>query len=309
MKRLFDLPHHEATARLHAGAIAWVTVNPVEYHGPHLPLHTDRLQSEAWIGDLHEALGEPGEALLACDLEMGVDPAFGPGSRHVPFRTVRDEAVRAGLALAELGATRVGFVTFHGAPLHNLALHHAVVALRRLGVAAVAPFQAVVRLLLETSEVDPGDAAFAMLPDAQRLVVAAALPWDFHAGYFETSLMLHWAPQAVSADQPLCPPCPPVRPDRRMARAARLARRAGRHALADELDYAAVALGWQQLDPFPGYTGFPGLASAEAGACFAELVLERSVELCRRALAGSPDDDRPPMGWVGPLTAWGRVSP
>lgn len=308
MKRLFDLPHAEAVERLRAGAVAWVTVNPVEFHGPHLPLHTDRWQSEAWIGELHRRMGEADEPLVACDLEMGVDPAPGPGSRAVPYATVRREALRAGRALAELGATRVGFVTFHGAPLHNLALHDAVIDLRGRGLAAVAPFQAVVRVLLEPLRDGALDRAVAMLPPDQREAVCEALPWDFHGGYFETSLMLHWAPQVVSPDVGRVPPCPPVTPERKLAVASRLARRMGRAATAAEVAYAAMAMGWQRLRPFPGYTGFPGLANAEAGAVFAEMVLERTLELTRRGLAGTPDDDRPPMGWTGPATGWGRLT-
>ena len=62
---------------------------------------------------------------------------------------------------------------------------------------------------------------------------------------------------------------------------------------------------WVTVDT--GYTGFPGLASAEAGAFFADLVIGRSIDIVRRGLAGAPEDDRPPMRWVGPLTGWGRI--
>jgi hypothetical protein len=36
-------------------------------------------------------------------------------------------------------------------------------------------------------------------------------------------------------------------------------------------------------------------------------VLDRSLSLVREGLAGRPGDDRPPMRWVGPATAWGRL--
>jgi len=309
MIQLYDLPYAEAAAHLRAGAVAWVTVNPVEYHGPHLPLHTDRWQAEGLARDLHRALGEPGEVLLGADLELGAEPAPGPGSRHVPYLTVKAEVLRAAEALVEMGARRIAFVTFHGAPLHNLALYEAVSALRARGIAAAAPFQTIVRLLLEERPLDFLDPSVAMLPAQVRTQVRDALRWDFHGGYFETSLMLHWAPHTVASSHRDLPACPPVNRDRRLQLAARAARALGRSDTAVEFEYAAQGVGWQQLRPQPGYTGHPHLASAEAGAWFADLVVDRALPSTLAGLAGRPVDDRPPMRWVAPLTGWGRLSP
>ncbi len=306
---LLDRPVSEVRELLRGGAVAWVTVNPAEYHGPHLPLHTDRWQAEGFARDLHAALGETGEPLLCADVELGVDPAPGPGSRFAPYATVRDEVLRAARGLAALGARRIALVTFHGAPLHNLALHEVVVALRREGLAAVAPFPAVVRLLLEPVDDDAFAGAVAMLAPDARAQVIADLRRDAHGGYFETSLMLHWAPHAVSPAHRELPPCPPVVPDRALDRAARWAARLGREALSRELAFAAWGVGWNHLDPHPGHTGHPAHANTAAGAWFARLVVERALPVTRAGLAGAPLDDRPPMRWVGPATLWGRVGP
>ena len=40
---LFDLPHDAARRLVQSGAPVYLFVNPVEYHGPHLPLHNDRI--------------------------------------------------------------------------------------------------------------------------------------------------------------------------------------------------------------------------------------------------------------------------
>lgn len=304
-----DLPHRALAERLADGAVAWIPVNPVEYHGPHLPLHTDRLQAVGLARDLHAALGEPGTPLVAADLELGVDPAPGPGSRGAPYRTVVAEVWRAVETLAAAGATRFGLVTFHGAPLHNHALHEVVLRARSRGWRAVAPFQAVVRLLLEEIEPRAMDGAVAMLSPERREVVRAALPMDFHAGYFETSLVLHWAPATVDPSHRTLPPCPAVRPDAALSRGASVARRLGRRGLAAELRFAAEGVGWQRLSPHPGYSGHPADANAEAGAWFARLAVDRCLPAARAALAGAPLPDAPPMRWVGPATAWGRIAP
>ncbi|MFN7132430.1 MAG: hypothetical protein ACK4N5_10120, partial [Myxococcales bacterium] len=69
MIQLLDLPQSEARRLIaaHAGesgrAPVYLTVNPVEYHGPHLSLHNDRLVSEGLVRALHARLF-PGEPLL-----------------------------------------------------------------------------------------------------------------------------------------------------------------------------------------------------------------------------------------------------
>lgn len=308
MIRLLDLPHTEARRRLSDGAVAWITANPIEYHGPHLPLDTDRLQSLGWIEALHAALGEPGEPLLCADLPLGVEPAPGPGSQPVSYGHLREAVSRAARSVVELGARRVVIVTFHGSPLHNLALHEVVIHLRRRGVAAIAPFQEVVRLLLEPLDLERARRTVTHLDAADAERVLADLAWDFHAGFFETSLMLHWAPGSVSPRHVELPPCPPVRRSRAMSALGRVAAALGADRSAAELEFAAVALGWQQLRPFPGYTGHPALASPSAGERFAELVVERSTPPTHLALAGEAVGG-PPLAWIGPLTGWGRLGP
>lgn len=306
---LLDLPTIEARARIADADAVWVPVNPVEYHGPHLPLHTDRLQAEAWMADLHRALGHTGTHPLAvADLELGVDPAPGPGSRGAPFAEVRRSVIRTCAGLAELGAKRIVLVTFHGAPLHNLALHHAVRWLEARGVRAAAPFQEAIRMLGAMQGPDV-DAALAELPDDVRAAVRADLDLDFHAGFLETSLMLHWAPAAVAPIHRALPPCPPLPPIGALRALASVARAAGAAELAREMAFAAVAGGWTSLRPFPGYTGNPALASAAAGRVFADALVRYVTPVVARALSGEAPQSVPPFRWLAPLTAWGRLGP
>lgn len=306
MDRLFDRPHVEVTARLRAGAVAYLLVDPVEYHGPHLPLHTDRLLSLGLARDLAARLG--GDALLAEDLEVGVEPAPGPGTRPSTYAEVRRAAIAACRSLLELGATRIVVVTFHGAPLHNLALARAVAWARHHGARAVAPFQEVLRAQLE---IDTGAfaPAVAHLPPPVAEEVLRELRWDFHAGFFETSLVLHWAPDAVSPVHRRLPPCPPIRREPALAFASRLAGRAGLTGLASELELAAVGAAWTRLRPFPGYTGHPAHATPEAGALFAREIVGRLAPGVEDALAGRTEPRPPPLAWVGPLTLWGWLGP
>lgn len=307
---LFEQPHGEARRLCATGATVYMTVNPTEYHGPHLSLHNDRLVSRGLCRELHARLGaRDGEPLVwGADLELGVEPCPGRGTHHAAYRTTREVVVEACRALAELGARRAVIMTFHGAPLHNLALQAGVDVLAAAGTRALAPFHAVLRELVDIQDVTPyAEALAGIADDGDRAAVLAELPNDFHAGFFETSMALHLAPASVSGERAHLPPCPPVPPDPRLRRAAAVARGLGRAALARELEFAAAAVGWNALRPFPGYTGRPHLASAAAGAVFTRFLMDRLAPLVGDVLAGRADPPRPIMAWMGTVTAGGRV--
>lgn len=306
---LLDLPHHEARALLQRGTPVYLCVNPVEYHGPHLSLHNDRVLSLGLVAELGaRAAALHGWPIVHADhLELGVDPCAGPGSRPVPFAMVRDAVLESCRALHELGARAVVLVTFHGAPLHNVALQAGVDWLREHGVAAVAPFHLLLHEMLAFTDASPYTDAFVPIADAAaRERLARDLAFDFHAGFFETSLALHWAPHTVSSIHRTLPPCPTVVPDVALSRAARAARTVGRRDLARQLAFGAHALGWAALRPFPGYTSEPAWANAASGAAFARTIVDRFAPvvddvLCRRAAPPEPI-----MPWVEWTTGRGR---
>jgi creatinine amidohydrolase len=308
---LLELPHVEARRLVATGAPVWLTVNPVEFHGPHLSLRNDRLISQGLTRDLHARLAErhpDWPLVLGADLEVGVEPVSGPGAAPVSYAAVREAAVASCRALADLGARRVVIMTFHGDPLHNLALDAGVTELARRGVAAIAPLHLALRRMLYLDDVAPYADAFAPVADpAARAELAAGLKHDFHAGFFETSLSLHYAPHSVSPAYASLPACPRVEPKRDLAAAARLARRLGRDLLARELDAASVSTAWTELRPFPGYTSNPALATAASGAAFARHLGDEFVPAIDDVLCGRASPPRPVLGWSASLSLGGRL--
>lgn len=310
---LLEQPHTEARRLVATGAPVYLTVNPVEYHGPHLSLHNDRLVAQGLCRDIHARVAgahPDWPMLVGADLEVGVEPCPGRGTRHTRFPMTRELVLEACRALAELGARRVVLMTFHGAPLHNIALQAGVDWLRDHDVAAVAPFNLALRELLMLD--DPSSFAAAVAPVADphaRAALLAGLRTDFHAGFFETSVALHYAPASVSEVHRTLAPCPPIEPVELYARAANLARSLGSDRFARELDFAAVGVGWGALRPFPGYTGQPAHASASSGAVFAGLM----VDLFTDAVLGVFDRGEPPpepiMRWVETVSLGGRIGP
>jgi creatinine amidohydrolase len=311
VKNLNDLPHARAREALDTGAPVFLFVNPVEYHGPHLPLHNDHLVSVGLARDLHARLAarDPGLPFLSAgELEIGVEPTRGLGSRYAPFEVAQKVVREACRSLAELGARRVILLTFHGDPLHNMALEAGVVALAELGVKALSPFNAVLRELV-AADASAYEAALDHIEDrALRKEMLRDLHLDFHAGFFETSMTLRYAPESVDPAYVNLPPCPAIKPNVLADNASKIARLSGREVLAKELALAAFGLGWKALDPFPGYTGHPAQATARAGGYFAERILDVYESLARDVLYGDARSPEPIMTWTSKLTLGGRVS-
>ena len=310
---LLDLPCDEIRALLSSGAPVYLPVNPVEYHGPHLSLHNDGLVSLGLIQDLHSLLQEEHPEwplILMPDLEMGVEPVKGPGSRPVPFPEVSRAVVRACRALRAMGARAVVLMTFHGSPMHNLALEEGARYLRQHGIPAATPFPEVLRGMA-SGEGGRLPQVYAPVADEdeRRKLISMARD-DLHAGFLETSLAMHYRPDSVSDDVARVPPCPPIVSNRSLAAASRLAALAGRNQLAEELSFAALAIGWHDLDPFPGYTGHPHLANPETGAILARHIVTQGAPLVSAVLSGEAEPAPPFMGWIrhislgGRLTAW-----
>ncbi len=306
---ILDLPHSKARSLLSTGAPVYLGVNPVEYHGPHLSLHNDALISEGLVRDTHDELrrDHPDWPLLcAGELDAGVGATPGPGSRPVPFRVVCELVERACTSLADLGARRVVLMTFHGGPLHSVAIERGVKLLENRNILVVAPFN---DLFTEIIHGDGSDAAEAYEtiedPETRDRMLRAATT-DVHAGFGETSLTLHYAPDTVGDYRDL-PPCPDFTPDPGISKMVLTFRAAGRKKVASELELLASAKSWLELDPFPGYTGSPHLANPRSGEVFARLISERYASIARDVFAGKCRSPQPAFTWLEKLTLGGRL--
>lgn len=287
----------------------FLPVNPVEYHGPHLTLLNDHLVSRGLARDLHARLcvhlGDH-PFLFAQDLGVGVDPCSGPGTVFTPYGAVKARVLEAVQRLADLGAERVVLMTFHGSPLHGHALFAGVQALERRGVRAIAPLTLAIERQMRGALEGVEDAWLPVEDPAARAALIAEMQTDFHAGFIETSLALHYAPDQVFGHREV-PPCPPPVPAAGPRALARFARALGLERLGLELDLVARGLGWYGMRPFPGYSGRPDLANPDSGRVFATAMLD-AFEAAARAvfLEGAPPP-RPPMPWMPWLSLGGRL--
>ncbi|MEC7519059.1 MAG: creatininase family protein [Myxococcota bacterium] len=307
---LHEIPHHDARALLESGAPVYLGFNPIEYHGPHLPLACDRLIGDGILRLFTERMAArfpEWPVLVARSIDVGVEPTSGFGSAKPGYRDVRRVVRESCRALMELGAKRIVLHTFHGSGLHNLALESGVRLVREEGGQALAPFHAVLNEMMDL-DAERYAPAFAHIEDPdERAAMIAGLHMDFHAGFFETSLAMRFAADAVHARHVELAPCPRFERDGALAFLSSLTDALGHRKAAAEMSFAADARGWYALRPFPGYTGRPHHARAESGAFFAEKIVERYEEAA--ALVFERDQDPPPavMQWLAPMTGWGSL--
>jgi len=309
VNRLFDLPHARARTLASSGAPVVLGVNPVEYHGPHLSLNNDALVARGLARILVDALRERGQDwpwVFAGELGVGVDPVNGPGSQPVSFAAVRQRVLSACQQLHALGAQRVILATFHGSPLHNLAIDAGARWLREHGVRVFTPMNMLLHQLIRADAQDVPEAWDHVEDAVERAASMERLPFDVHAGFLETSLALRLAPDTVG-DHGAVPPCPHYEPLPHILRASRIAARAGRDELSLELGFMARGMAWYALRPFPGYTGYPHLAAAEAGGALIRWLQPTLVDAAEACLLRGEPGPAPIMGWVGRATLWGRV--
>lgn len=265
--------------------------------------------SAGLMNDLHHHLKrrEPEWPLLSAgDLEVGVDVVPGPGSRGSSYFEASRMVERACRSLIELGARRAALMTFHGSPLHNLAIHRGVELLEKNGVRAVAPMPVILRGLISGDTSALADAYANIAGAAEREDMIRDIRLDFHAGFLETSLALHYAPRAVF-DHHRVPTCPQTKPMNVLLKCAGLFRAMGKTEAAEEIEFLARALPWYQLRPFPGYTGRPGYATRESGSVIARVMVEAVAKAVEQVFFDGAPPPRPVMRWMLPLTLGGRV--
>ncbi|MBI5489752.1 MAG: creatininase family protein [Deltaproteobacteria bacterium] len=298
-------------ARLSAGLPVFVSFNPLEYHGPHLTARTDglvaRRMGEAFFAALRAR--EPAwDELLWAEFDVGADPVGHEGSVPVSFDDFRRLVLGVCRQLATMGAQRVVVHSFHGAPRHNLALLAGVDLLRDAGVRAFSPMP-----LLLAGLIDPPAGLLAPVlatveDEAVRREVEAFVPYEFHAGFLETSVALHYVPEAVADDFDRVAPCPRVEPEPARMAVAALARCLGRTQESIALAAAARAASWFGLRPFPGYSGVPAAANARAGGLLAQYIERGFLEAADAAFLGRVPDGEWLVRTAARLSLGGRLA-
>lgn len=292
-----ELPENRLQG-LFAGNILFLFINPTEYHGPHLPLANDYVISLGLAERLAQRLVKAGltEQFVSGPLiNLGLDPT--PGAGTIATSAARFDAYLAQFArkLPQIGVRRVVIMTFHGAPRHNHAIQRFTERLAAAGILALNPLNILLSRMLTYQ---PGDFAAALEPvrdTKAREVLSARLGHDYHAGFFETSLTLALAPESVDPQYVDLPDCPEIEIPAWQRAAIHGIKSLGQAGAARELAFAAEAMAWLNLDPFPGYTGMPRYANRKSGEAFVKEILDLYEAAVRRVFVEGKTPPQPEL--------------
>jgi creatinine amidohydrolase len=197
---LAQLPSPRLLELAEAGAVAVLPISPIEEHGPHLPMGTDAINAEYFAkmaaGVIRERSAET-PVVIAPLVPLGTHVYRFMGSIFIRQRVIRDLVVDYGRSLAAAGFRRFLIVSAHGGPKHMVALDEAATLLTlRHRIRTINLTSTIIFRFLRGDLVDRISAACKRpLTDEERDV----FKMDYHAGWWETSMMLWLRPELVDS--------------------------------------------------------------------------------------------------------------
>ena len=244
-----DLPGPRLAELVSARSIAVVPVGAIEHHGPHLPLRTDALIAErVAAAAVSRAAADGIDAWLLPTLTCtkSDEHHWAPGTLWIEGTTLLDGILQLGRSLTTTAVRTIAFVNGHGGNVALLGWANRELR-RRYGLRSFA---------MPAGIVPAGDGAGGA-PDERGQGI--------HAGWAETSLVMHLAPELVAPD------LPPRNVPEHIAGLRHIG-----------FNGRPVTFGWTSDDFGPtGVIGDPTGASADAGAA----LFERGVAFVAEALA------------------------
>lgn len=258
-----------------ATCLVFLPISPLEQHGPHLPIGMDLYGAEYLarkMAELFQSLHPTWEVLMVPGLPVGSNAFDYPGSMFTRQRVVRNLVIDHGASLARHKLRNQVLVSVHGGTGHVVALEEAASTLsRRFECRVIAPFGPLASKYFHGGYDDELAALGQPLTKEER----KQLRTDWHAGWWETSLMLVARPDLVQEYKHL----EEVR-------------------VTDFLKVNDTLV--KELNDGAGYLGAPGKASAEFGELLSGLLAVDTVRLIDRIIVGGapvqPSDRSPLYG-------------
>ncbi len=256
-----------------ARTVVFLTVSPLETHGPHLPVGVDAITASHFARSVGERLvaARPGwSVVLAPTLHLGSFTFDSVGTVGVRQRVVRDAVRDYGRALARAGFRYILIANGHAGPGHLTALEEAAASVsRRYGITMASFTGRLAWRFLRGRYLDKIEAALGRPLTADQ---RAALAEDAHGGWWETSLMLMLRPDLVDESYRTLPPARYSWPER-------------------------VVPNYPLKNGGRGYVGHPAMADPAFARATSEVLLTESMELVEGLLDGrvKPAEHRSPF--------------
>lgn len=193
---LVSAPQLKSMAEAHGVVV--LPISPIEEHGPHLPMGTDAMFAEYFAGMTAEIVtkAEPDTPVLIAPLiPAGTHVYKFMGSIFIRQRVIRNLVLDYGKSLSRAGFKRLVIVSSHGGPGHMVALDEAATLLTKYHRIDTINLTSTVIYKFLTGEFAERISAACETPLTEEQI--KALRMDYHAGWWETSMMLYLHPELV----------------------------------------------------------------------------------------------------------------
>lgn len=234
----------------HQGALFLLPLGPIEDHGPHLPSGVDYYTAREFTRELADKLGQESEVVVLPALALGASMLYTLGCLRIPVSTTEKVVRSLGLEMAREGVRRLAVITTHGAVTHLKALESAAQTVTaRSRMKMISPCRQIIMKFLsgglrEQLERRLGDKFND--DDWQKLC------HDYHAGAWETALMLRYRPDLVRSFYRELP--------------------------------GHTVKSVRGISTHRGYFGYPALASEKLGQAAEEVLLKEGLAVLRDLL-------------------------
>lgn len=175
----------------HEETLVFLPISPLEQHGPHLPIGLDFYGTEylARRTAEHFTLHYPDwTVLLPPGLPLGSNAFDMPGAMFTRQRLLRDVLIDYAASLCRHGFKNIVMMSVHGGTGHIVAMEEACAAInKRFEARTVSPAGALAMKFFSGAyeqEIDE------MMPEPLSPEEKELLRYDWHAGRWETSLMM-----------------------------------------------------------------------------------------------------------------------
>ncbi|MCI0596509.1 MAG: creatininase family protein, partial [candidate division Zixibacteria bacterium] len=176
-------------------------LSPIEEHGPHLPVGVDFFNASFFARRAAENLTKERpdlSVLLYPTLPIGANVFRFVGSVWIKIATLKRMLLEIARSLSRFGFDKIALFSAHGGPFHLLTLEEACfLARKKYGVKMILPGSAATVKFLRGEYLPEIESALGRKLDDEE---KKAFRHDFHAGWWETSMMLLNYPQLVKPE-------------------------------------------------------------------------------------------------------------
>lgn len=181
--------------------LIFLALSPIEEHGPHLPVGVDFFNASFFARHSAENLVQERpdlNVLLYPPIPIGANTFRFVGSVWIKIQTLKRMLLEIARSLSRFKFDKIALFSAHGGPFHLLTLEEACfLARKKYGVKMILPGSSATVKFLRGEYLGEIEQALGRKLDEEE---KKALPHDFHAGRWETSMMLMNFPHLVKPD-------------------------------------------------------------------------------------------------------------